>query len=559
MLDLESKFLRPIGTPDVFENLKKVERIKCPVLILTGEQDTDVPKPHAKKIAKKIPNIWRSVELEGCGHHDMEGSTDFNDALLDFFDYILPEGKKIKVSQDQFAHVPDKFKMATGKEEVTEWAKSLGLEKYGEVLAMNGYEELTYLEYLKEIDLRGMGITNPDHIAALLQGIEKLKAGTPPIAETKSKTDAKESSNNKDEAQPNQARKRKDTQRMPFTEVVAVLKKMEVDWDKEVEPGALLKKGFFEEVRCGMWKGKTVVTRNMTSKQHQRELFCRQVCALCELKHENLLLPIAVCTKSPALCIITEFMEGGNLYDFLHSKEMPMTSKLQVSLAMQITKALHYLHSQLPAMVHRDLTSRNVLLSKDLRVRVSDFGLNRPPSFLWMAPEIFITKHCTVKSDIFSLGVILWEIVTRKVPYKGKQPAVAAMDVAKKGYRLPIQRDRSPKGEAWGNLIEKCWQQEPESRPTAAEVLAILGEIEGLIGEEKEEEREAEEVEEEETADGASSTFSSAELEAEVEDVLREMKEVLAKVREIKNEVKQLEHDQYKSSGKSEMKKMFFT
>ncbi len=125
---------------------------------------------------------------------------------------------------------------------------------------------------------------------------------------------------------------------------------------------------------------------------------------------------------------VTEYMEKGSLYDMLHGGGHVLEPSLRAKIGCGIAEALAYLHSQNPPVVHRDITSRNVLvcifpgschvsvellanfqslsqLDGQLNPRVGEFGLQRPPSFLWMAPEVFTQKRYAPASDVFSLGI----------------------------------------------------------------------------------------------------------------------------------------------------------
>jgi len=186
------------------------------------------------------------------------------------------------------------------------------------------------------------------------------------------------------------------------------------------------------------------------------------------------------------MCIVMEFMGLGSLYDLLHNElisEIPLP--LKVRLALQAAKGMHFLHSS--GIVHRDLKSLNLLLDNKWNLKVSDFGLTcfrgqlkkeaqnqQQGSVHWMAPEILSedTEVDHILSDIYSFGIILWELLTRQHPYEGLTPAAVAVAVIRDD-----ARPNMPIGEVdadYEKLITDCWHRDPTVRPTFLEVMTRL-------------------------------------------------------------------------------------
>lgn len=137
-----------------------------------------------------------------------------------------------------------------------------------------------------------------------------------------------------------------------------------------------------------------------------------------------------------------EYMSGGSLRKYLHQQEpYSVPLNLILKLALDIAHGMQYLHSQ--GILHRDLKSENLLLGEDMCVKVADFGISclesqckSPKGFTstyrWMAPEMIKEKHHTKKVDVYSFGIVLWELLTALTPFDDMTPEQAAFAVCQK-------------------------------------------------------------------------------------------------------------------------------
>ncbi|MBA0593748.1 hypothetical protein Gorai_010680, partial [Gossypium raimondii] len=144
---------------------------------------------------------------------------------------------------------------------------------------------------------------------------------------------------------------------------------------------------------------------------------------------------------------------------------------------------MNYLHNCTPMIVHRDLKSPNLLVDRNWVVKVCDFGLSRMKhsTYLssmstagtaeWMAPEVLRNEPSDEKCDVYSFGVILWELSTLQQPWKGMNPMQVVGAVGFQHRRLDIPDDIDP---AIAEIIRKCWHTDPKLRPTFAEIMAAL-------------------------------------------------------------------------------------
>ncbi|GAB4815773.1 hypothetical protein N2152v2_002819 [Parachlorella kessleri] len=223
---------------------------------------------------------------------------------------------------------------------------------------------------------------------------------------------------------------------------------------------------------------------------------------MASLRHPNVLSFLAVCKAPP--CLVSEYCPRGSLYDLVAAARASpaalnqLTWLRRLQMAMDAASGMWYLHSRQPPVVHRDLRSPNLLVSQTWTVKVSDFNLSRlmeetagtgaststsvATNPCWLAPEVLSGNNHTLASDVFSFGVILWELLCLEAPWAGSpnpwQVAKTVMD----GGRLKVPpADQLPGGagsneglEGYVGLMSTCWTQEPRQRPTFAAIIAEL-------------------------------------------------------------------------------------
>lgn len=201
------------------------------------------------------------------------------------------------------------------------------------------------------------------------------------------------------------------------------------------------------------------------------------------LRHPNILQFIGACTQSPNLCIVTEFMPRGSLYKMLHRSEgCQVDDKRKIKMALDIARGMNYLHTCRPPIIHRDLKSPNLLVDKDLTIKVCDFGLSRVRKSTvmsakshagtpeWTAPEVLRSSACNEASDVYSFGVILWELLTEKEPWAEKTAMQVVGSVGFGNERLVVPDTIRPR---LRDLLHRCFG-EPENRPSFSEIIPIL-------------------------------------------------------------------------------------
>ena len=193
-----------------------------------------------------------------------------------------------------------------------------------------------------------------------------------------------------------------------------------------------------------------------------------------KFQHPNLVTFYGVCTKQGPIYIVTELMEHGCLLTYIRMrKEIVNKTDVLVDIAIQICSAMKYL--EVNHFIHRDLAARNCLVGRRNIVKVADFGLARCVAddeytasegtkfpIKWAAPEVISHARFSSKSDVWSYGILLWELFTAgKTPYPSfTNPQV--FEEVLKGYRLPPPQSCPPQVY---QLMKDCWEQSPDDRP----------------------------------------------------------------------------------------------
>ncbi|PRP79695.1 LRR receptor-like serine/threonine-protein kinase GSO2-like [Planoprotostelium fungivorum] len=264
----------------------------------------------------------------------------------------------------------------------------------------------------------------------------------------------------------------------------ATTKKSLLDWE-EFDDMKMIGSGAFGVVFKAKWREMAVAVKQIKAEyvtQKQLEDFLSEVAILQGLKaHPNIVTFIGITFPPQPLSLVTEFCDGGGLYEYLRKAECSIDEK--ELFIKQIALGMLHLHRE--KVVHRDLAVRNILLSKHLEAKVADFGLSREQSdtdvasqtqsnvgpLKWMSPEAISHRQYSIKSDVYSFGVVIWEILTVEEPYLGRDPLSVALDVIRSGLRLEIPSDAPPH---LTRLMQNCWLEDPAARPDFQEICLYL-------------------------------------------------------------------------------------
>ncbi|XP_034042425.1 mitogen-activated protein kinase kinase kinase 13 [Thalassophryne amazonica] len=243
----------------------------------------------------------------------------------------------------------------------------------------------------------------------------------------------------------------------------------------------------FEEISELQWLGSGAQGAVFLGKFRTEEVAIKKVREqketdikhLRKLKHPNIISFKGVCTQAPCYCIIMEYCAQGQLYEVLRAGRK-VTPRLLVDWASGIASGMNYLH--LHKIIHRDLKSPNVLVTHDDTVKISDFGTSKELSdkstkmsfagtVAWMAPEVIRNEPVSEKVDIWSFGVVLWELLTGEIPYKDVDSSAIIWGVGSNSLHLPVP-STCPDG--FKILMKQTWQGKPRNRPSFRQILLHL-------------------------------------------------------------------------------------
>lgn len=237
--------------------------------------------------------------------------------------------------------------------------------------------------------------------------------------------------------------------------------------------------GCFGEVYYGCYRNtKEVAIKTLKQGTMSPQAFLDEAVIMRKCRHSNLVPLYGVCSQEEPLLIVTEYMCNGSLLEYLRNNPEGKALMLPdlMDMASQIACGMAYLEQV--KLIHRDLAARNILVGEDRIVKVADFGLARVIEdseytarqgakfpIKWTAPEAALFGKFSIKSDVWSYGILLYELVTHgSIPYAGMQNK-EVIDHVRQGYRIPKPTNCDCPDEVYRKMRE-CWETEPEKRPT---------------------------------------------------------------------------------------------
>ncbi|VDD86569.1 unnamed protein product [Enterobius vermicularis] len=235
-----------------------------------------------------------------------------------------------------------------------------------------------------------------------------------------------------------------------------------LDWIAAGSQGAVFK---------GILNGEMIAVKKVKSKQET------EIKHLLYLNHANVMKFYGVCTQSPCFCLLMEYCGKGQLFQLIQNG-CKIGKEQLCEWSRQIADGMKYLHSK--KIIHRDLKSPNILVNDQYVLKICDFGnshiwdkqrstvMSFCGTAAWMAPEIIKKEPCSEKVDIWSYGVVLWELLTTEAPYKDVDSMAIIYGVGSNKLSLPIP-SMAPDGIKL--LLKQCWSIKPANRPSFSQIL----------------------------------------------------------------------------------------
>ncbi|XP_030243668.1 mitogen-activated protein kinase kinase kinase 7-like [Drosophila navojoa] len=237
--------------------------------------------------------------------------------------------------------------------------------------------------------------------------------------------------------------------------------------------------------------------------QTETHKFEREARQMSRSGHKNIVRLFGSCFKGDCGYLVMDYEECGSLYEYLHDREQrEYTMAMAIDWMIQCIQGINHMHSMKPRpLIHRDLKTANLLLSQNYKnLKIGDFGISTDLRTMmsslagtagYTAPEVVLIeilhtnqynpkfihtqvlsgKKYTEKCDIYSFGIVLWEVMARRKPFHHleNQTAWAKIFATDRGER-PKLKDIIPNCEKLQRLIENCWDQEPKNRPAGTQI-----------------------------------------------------------------------------------------
>lgn len=245
--------------------------------------------------------------------------------------------------------------------------------------------------------------------------------------------------------------------------------------------------GGFGAVYSGMWDGKIVAIKKFHIKEkysvkNTLNKYIKEINTIANLRHPNIVLYMGSSLTKTDCYMISEYITKGSLFDYIHVNKKTLSEIEQISIAYEIALAIRYLHSR--KILHCDLKSSNILLDENMKVKIGDFGLSKLVNIFnesenkgrlgtphWMPPEVMNKGAYLEASDVFSYGMIVWELISNEIPYYGMTPSQIIGHVAdfKKIVEPPLYGNSSLR-----KLVKNCLLYDSDKRPSFNQIIKFL-------------------------------------------------------------------------------------
>ncbi|XP_022098428.1 mitogen-activated protein kinase kinase kinase 20-like isoform X1 [Acanthaster planci] len=265
---------------------------------------------------------------------------------------------------------------------------------------------------------------------------------------------------------------------------VVIIDDKQFDW----ENSSYLGQGTHGTVCCVTWNQPGHDAVKVAAKKTNRVESVNEIKVLMQLEHPNIISCYGVVITAPTLSIIMEFAPNGSLDNYLskHAEE-PLSTDKFFQWCMNLALAVQYMHDQ--DLVHRDIKAPNCLISQDWELKLCDFydarelprttSTEERGSWPWMAPEVMSERKYSKKSDIYSLTMVFWQLLTRQEPFHHLQNRVQVVWAVCQHERRPIIPQDCP--DVLAAILTDGWEQRRDRRPEISQILERLSQMRAAL------------------------------------------------------------------------------
>jgi len=254
--------------------------------------------------------------------------------------------------------------------------------------------------------------------------------------------------------------------------------------DMKLTTTRLLGEGSHGRVDEGTYKHTQVAVKRLyRARMSDEEMITmrREAAILSSLEHPNIVKMMGLCIAGSNLQLVMELVPRGSLRSLLSNFSHKLNWKRKVGMLRDAALGIEFLHSR--GIIHRDIKSSNLLVDENWSVKIADFGfatarkdngtMTRCGTPCWTAPEILVAnkgKEVTNKADVYSFGIVMWEVLTRKVPYEHIN-MVNLIEKVLSGIRPTIPEDTAPR---FAEALQACCHQKAKKRPSMADLVMLF-------------------------------------------------------------------------------------
>ncbi|GJQ10619.1 hypothetical protein GpartN1_g2410.t1 [Galdieria partita] len=270
-----------------------------------------------------------------------------------------------------------------------------------------------------------------------------------------------------------------------------VARGLETSWlvkENEVQFGEQIGIGAVGVVYLGLWQGTLVAVKQVLCPHldpDSRKTLEHEVRMNSYLRHPNIVLFMGVIFHSDqSISLLSEYCEKGSLQRLIYDKQFDLRYTFIMKFSVDAAQGLAYLHSRSPPILHRDLKSANLLVDSSWNLKIADFGMSTVLSNIhqdgalgtiqYTAPEVLRNERPSQASDIYSLGMVLWEMGARELPFKGKNRYELFIEIAENGMKPDMHKCELRTSLKYISVVNSCLSFEPENRPCALNLIELL-------------------------------------------------------------------------------------